>query len=325
MNQMCEETVKLGAGGLRVSRLGLGGCPLGGHGWGGDFNERDATAAVRHALDRGVTFFDTADVYGLGQSEELLSRSLGINRFEVTVATKFGVAWDDAGRTWKDISPARVRTALEGSLRRLRLECIPLYSIHWPDGRTPLADVLGELQRCRDEGKVCAIGLSNYCGADLAAAKAMTPISALQIQYSLVDRTAADEATPTAVRHDVPLVTWGSLAQGLLTGKYDGASTFGRDDRRSRCENFAGAKFAENLRVLETLMDVARRVGKTPAQVAMRWLLDSPGVGVVLFGAKRPAQVDENCGAADWRLDDADYVALSRAATPIGGEGQLAA
>jgi aryl-alcohol dehydrogenase-like predicted oxidoreductase len=311
---MCDELAELGDSGLTVSRLGLGGCPLGGHGWGADFNERDATAAVRHALDRGITFFDTADVYGLGRSEELLSKALGINRFEVIVATKFGVAWDDAGRTWRDISPCRVRTALEASLRRLRLECIPLYYIHWPDGRTPLADVLGELERCRTEGKIGAIGLSNYRGGDLAEAKSTAPISALQIQCSLVDREAAREAAPAASRHRVPLVAWGALAQGLLTGKYDATAAFGRDDRRSRYENFAGDKFAANVRLLETLKGVAARVGKSPAQVALRWALQAAGVGVVLFGAKRPAQVDENCGAADWRLDDADHALLTHAA-----------
>lgn len=308
---MGDEFITLGDSGVPTSRLGLGGCPLGGHGWGDDFDQSEATAAVRRALDLGVTFFDTADVYGLGRSEELLSNALGVSRFEVTVATKFGVAWDKSGRTWKDISPARVRPALEASLRRLRLDRIDLYYIHWPDGATPLADVLGELDRCREQGKLRAVGLSNFSGEDLAAAQQVTPIAALQVEYSLAKRSAAEAAAPMAAKSGVPLVTWGSLAQGLLTGKFDARARFKPADRRSRYENFQGPQFAANLKLAATVKEVARRVGKTPAQVALRWLLQSPGVGAVLFGAKRPSQVEENCSAADWRLDDADYQTLA--------------
>jgi myo-inositol catabolism protein IolS len=314
---MLDETIQLGAADLCVSRLGMGGCPLGGHGWGDDFDAREAVAAVRCALELGVTFFDTADVYGLGRSEQLLADALGADRFKVTVATKFGVAWDDSGRTWKDISPARVTRALEGSLRRLRVDCIDLYYIHWPDGTTPLAAALDVLERCREQGKIRAIGLSNFSNDDVVAASQIAPIAALQLQYSLVDRVVAEAASSAVTTLGVPLVTWGSLAQGLLTGKFDANSSFRATDRRSRYANFQGSKFAANLQLLEKLTDVARRVGKTPAQVAMRWLLQSPGVGAVLFGAKRPAQIEENCGAAGWQLPEADYLALAQASEVI--------
>ncbi|MEQ8211455.1 MAG: aldo/keto reductase [Lacipirellulaceae bacterium] len=304
------ESTTLGNSGLEVSRLGFGGCPLGGHGWGNDSSDAEGVAAVRKALELGVTFFDTADVYGLGRSEELLSEALGDARHEVVIATKFGVRWDLQGNTRKDISPDYVRTALEASLRRLRLECIPLYYVHWPDGVTPVEEIVGELECLRSEGKIGAIGLSNFSPEKVKRAAEVAPISALQIQYSLVDRSLAEEASETTQATDTPLVTWGSLAQGLLSGKYDVNSRFEENDRRSRYENFQGEKFHANLRVVDALKQIAARVGKSPAQTAMRWLLDTDGVGSVLFGAKRPQQVVENLGAADWQLSEASYQQL---------------
>ena len=292
---------------LAVSRLGFGGCPLGGHGWGGDFRQKEGLDAVRLAWDRGVTFFDTADVYGLGKSERLLSRALGKNRHAAIIATKFGVCWDSAGKTWKDISIPHLRKALEASLRRLRLDCIPLYYVHWPDSNTSVEDVIGELRRCRDEGKIRGIGVSNFSAEQLATACQVARVSAIQLQYSLVDREHVESVLPIARKYGVPLVTWGSLAQGLLTGKYGAKDQFSKDDRRCRYENFRGQKHHDNLKVVEVLRGVASRLGKTPAQVAMRWLLDSPYVASVLFGAKRPLQVEDNVGASDWRLDKESY------------------
>ncbi len=309
------ETVELGGTGQFVSRVAMGGSPISGHGW-GDVDEAESVDAVRRAFDLGVNFFDTADVYGLGHSERVLSRALGRKCHEVVIATKFGVRWSDNAKPWKDISPDYLRKALDASLRRLQIDCIPLYYVHWPDGKTPIVDTMAELVRCRQQGKIRWIGLSNFSAEQVREATSVTPLQALQVQFSLADRLKAAELLPLARELGATLVTWGSLAEGLLTGKYDACSTFAGGDRRRRYDNFRGAKFTENLRLVEGLRRVAHSLGRTPAQVALRWLLDTPGVGCALFGAKRPAQIEENVQAAGWRLSVAEYQALEMQETP---------
>ncbi|QDU99042.1 aldo/keto reductase [Lignipirellula cremea] len=297
-------------GGKQVSRLGMGGCPLGGHGWGA-VDDRQLVAAVRRALEQGVTFFDTADVYGRGRSEEILADALGQDRSKVVIASKGGVRFTAEGKTFKDIRPAYLREAVEGSLRRLRLESLPLYYIHWPDGQTPVEEAVAELDRMRVEGKIEAIGVSNFTTDELRRAQQVAAISAVQVQYSLAERTQAEALLPAARQLQIPLITWGSLAQGMLTGKFTAQSKFGADDRRSRYENFQGDKLRSNLELVEVLHSIAGRLDRSPAQIAMRWLLDTAGVGCVLFGAKRPEQVDENTtSAGDWSLPEADYLRL---------------
>ncbi len=303
------EKTLLANSGLCVSRLGLGGCPLGGHGW-GETDDNNSIQAVRAALDSGINFFDTADVYGLGHSEELLSRALGNERHEAVIATKFGVRRNEQNHFVNDISVQYLREALEASLRRLRLDCLPLYYIHWPDGKTPIEDAIEELERCRQEGKIQAIGVSNFSSVQIRSARNIAEIACVQVQLSLVDNEALT-LEPVLRETKAALVTWGSLAQGLLTGKYDANSRFGWDDRRSRYDNFQGEKFSRNLRTVAIIKKIAQKLNKTPAQVAIRWLLDTPIVSSVLFGAKTPSQVHDNVGASDWSLSNEDYRLLA--------------
>jgi aryl-alcohol dehydrogenase-like predicted oxidoreductase len=310
ISKVTPEISDLFAIGQPVVRLGMGGCPLGGHDWGA-VDDADSVAAVRRALEGGVNFFDTADVYGLGHSEELLAAALGPDRHRVIVATKFGMRWDANRRPWKDTSPGYLRVAIENSLRRLRLSCVPLYYIHWPDGATPIAETMAELVRCRDQGKLRWIGLSNFSPAQVREAVSVAPVHALQVAMSVLDHALADELLPLARQTGIGLVTWGSLSQGLLTGKFNAQSRFPPNDRRCRYANFIGEQFQENIRRVETVKQIAARTGRTPAQVALRWLLDTPGVGVALVGGKRPAQIEENLGALDWQLDESDYQTLA--------------
>ncbi len=238
------ETITLGQSGITITRLGFGGTPLGGHGC-GPVDEAEAVQAVRKAVESGVNFFDTADCYGLGHSEELLSKTLGEERHKLVIATKFGVRYDAAtDKTYKDASPRYVREALAASLERLRLETIPLYYLHWPDGVTPIQETVAELEKCRREGKIQAIGLSNVTEDDIRQALEVAPIDAVQVQYSLVDRAAAEPLFDFITENKITLVTWGSLAQGLLTGKYDATARFEKSDRRSMYGNFVGKKFS---------------------------------------------------------------------------------
>jgi aryl-alcohol dehydrogenase-like predicted oxidoreductase len=195
-------------------------------------------------------------------------------------------------------------------LRRLRIDCIPLYYVHWPDGVTPLEETLAELDRCRQAGKIRWIGLSNHSAEDVLRASDLVEIASVQVRFNLLDRTQAQPLIDLAARRAISLVTWGSLAEGLLTGKFSATSTFELDDRRNRYVNFRGTSFTKNLAIVQSVREVATRLEKSSAQVALRWLLDTPGVGSVLFGAKTPRQVEDNLGALDWSLSPSDYALL---------------
>jgi aryl-alcohol dehydrogenase-like predicted oxidoreductase len=306
------ETVKLGKTDFHISRLGLGGCPLGGHGW-GEFDRNKAIEAVRQAVDSGINFFDTADIYGLGSSEELLSYALGDDRHRFVIASKFGVRFDEStGKTYKDISPKYVRQALEASLKRLKLEMIPLYYVHWSDGKTPIQETVAELEKCRQEGKIGGIGLSNFTANEITDALEVSNIDAVQVQFSLVEQKNARELFDIVEQNQITLVTWGSLAQGLLTGKYNENSLFNENDRRSRAtySNFHGEKLKQNMDIVYILKEISRATCRTPAQLAMRWLLDTKPVGSVLFGSKTPHQVEENIKTLDWKIEQKYYKKL---------------
>jgi len=296
-----------------LSRLGLGGCPFGGHGW-GPVDDRDSIHAIRRAYELGVNFFDTADVYGFGHSEHILRKALGPQRHSVHIATKFGVRWDARGRTWKDASPNYLRQALDASLSRLEVECIDLYYLHWYDLKT-----LEALEELRRQGKIRAIGLSNVTAEQLRTAASIAPIATVQIQYSLVDQEKFERLAPVARQLGIRLTTWGSLAQGLLSGKYDGRPKFDTGDRRLHYDNFLGEKLRHNLLLVQELKNTASQLGKTPAQVALRWLLDTRSVGFALFGAKNIKQVEENLGALGWRLPCEAYQRLMQLGCTASG------
>jgi aryl-alcohol dehydrogenase-like predicted oxidoreductase len=309
------EYVQLGRSSLNVSRIGFGCEQLGGNDW-GHVDEADAIAAVRTALDHGVNFFDTADVYGLGHSEETLSKALGDQRSEVIVATKFGVNWrQDAegtrATTYRDCSPKRVVEALEASLRRLRLDRIPLYQIHWPDPSTALSDTLEALARCQKEGKIRYIGCSNFPEDLLREATQSQQVISLQIPYNLLDRGAEKAILPLCQDRQIGVLAYGPLAQGLLSGKYGPDSKFDTGDRRSRLPTFRREVVDQNLPLIEKLREVAQGYEKTPAQVALRWLLDSDSISCAITGVKEPRQIEENAGALGWSLgqEDWDYLA----------------
>ena len=269
---------------------------MGKHGW-RDVSDEDSIAAVRRAMDLGVNLFDTADVYGLGHSEEILAQALGPRRHEVVIATKGGVVWDSAGRTRRDISPRSIRKALEGSLRRLGLETIPLYQLHWPDARTPLAEALGELERCRDEGLLRWIGVCNVGASDLMLAREVSHTVATQFPLSVLDRAAAAELLPFCGRHEMAALTYSPLAQGLLAGAFDAAQQRSDEDVRSRSSYFKADVLPRNVEVARRCALAAQALGITTPQLALSWVLAQPGVTAVLSGIRTAAQVEENVGS----------------------------
>lgn len=297
---------------LTVSRLCMGGCPMGGYGW-GKVQEEELVSAVHTALDEGITFFDTADTYGLGQSERTLGKALGQRRKDVVVATKFGVRVG-GGKTVYDNSPAWIREAVEGSLKRLGTDYIDLYQVHYRDGVTPIADVVETLEELKRRGCIRAYGLSNIHSADI---RELLPYQgkfvSFQNEYSLACRKNEEDMFRIAQTLGMNPLTWGSLGQGILTGKYtkDNVS-FGSDDRRSReiYVNFHGEKLLKNLEIVEVMKQIAARHGKSVSAVAIRFILDRLPESVVLCGAKRPSQILGNVEGVDWHLTQEELSAL---------------
>ena len=296
---------------LKVSRLCMGGCPMGGYGW-GDVQEKELIDAVHTALDNGVTIFDTADTYGLGQSERTLGKALGERRKDVVIADKFGVRAGQ-GPTFYDNSPEYIREALELSLKNLGTDYIDLYQVHYRDEKTPLTVVIETLEELKKEGKIRYYGLSNIHEADYDEIRPFIgKIVSVQDEYSLACRKNEEGLKTLSSQFQISPFTWGSLGQGILTGKYGRNSVFGSDDRRSRdiYVNFHGEKLLKNLNIVDAMKPIAEAHGKPLSAVAIRFILDWLGGSVVLVGAKRPSQILGNIEALDWNLSDEELNAL---------------
>lgn len=297
---------------LRVSRLCMGGCPLGGYGW-GVTQEAELIAAVHTALDQGITFFDTADTYGLGQSEEILGKALAGHRPEVAIASKFGVRVGK-GKTVYDNSPEWLKETLHASLNRLGTDYIDLYQIHYRDGVTPIGEVVDALEEVKKEGKIRYYGLSNIHESDMEELRSQVgKFVSFQDEYSLACRKNEADMFQLADELQMTPLTWGSLGQGILTGKYTKENVnFGADDRRSRdvYVNFHGEKLLKNLEIVEVMKQVAEANDKPVPAVAIRFILDHIPGSVVLCGAKRPEQILGNIKGADWKLSAEDMEKL---------------
>ena len=298
---------------LRVSRFCMGGCPMGGYGW-GSVQESELLDAIHAALDAGVNFFDTADTYGLGQSERTLAKGLGSRRRDVVIESKFGVRVG-GGKTVYDNSPEYIQQALEESLRRLNTDYIDVYLIHYRDGKTPIADVVGKLEELKAAGKLRYYGLSNIHGDGL---EELLPyagrFACCQDEMSLACRKNEDDLRAVQSRLRATPMTWGSLGQGILTGKYNRENVcFGADDRRSReiYVNFHGEKLEQNLRIVEALKKIAANREKSVAACAIRWILDTLPESVVIAGVKRPAQLSANVEAMGWTLNEEELRELN--------------
>ena len=305
----------LGDTGEKISVIGFGGWAIGGHGYGAVEDSR-SIAAIRRALDSGINFFDTADVYGFGHSEEVLSKALGPGIKDVVVATKFGVRWDESGRTIKDCSVGYLRNALEGSLKRLKTDCVSLYQLHWHDGVTPLSAVFEALLRLREEGKIRFIGCSNIPSSDFSRISGSGNVVSSQLKLSIVSRQSMKDLTEYHGRHGMTTLVYSVLARGLLSGKYGKGSRFGEHDTRGTDPDFR-KNLDRNSEIIEGVKKVAAKYRKTPSQVAIRWVLEQPSVSCALVGVKTEEQVAENTGAAGWRLEKGDHEYLGA----LGGSG----
>ena len=290
----------------------MGGCPMGGYGW-GDTQENELIGAVYTALECGVNFFDTADTYGLGQSEITLGKALEGKRQDVVIASKFGVRIEN-GKTFYDNTPQWIEKALEGSLRRLGTDYIDLYQVHYRDGKTALEDVVETLEKLKAKGYIRSYGLSNIHKEDMEEIIPFTgKFASFQDEYSLACRKNEADLLEISEKLQMTPFTWGSLGQGILTGKYTKENVcFESNDRRSRdiYVNFHGEKLMKNLEIVEHMKEIAEKYEKSVAAVAIRYILDFIPESVVLCGAKRPSQILSNVEGSGWSLNKEDVEKL---------------
>ena len=302
------EYTKLGPSSIAVSRLGFGCDQLGLHDW-GETNSNTIQAAIGEALDLGVNFFDTADCYGKGNSESLLAEALGKRRHEAVVATKFGVRFDAEGKTYYDNSSTWLDQALDDSLRRLGTDYIDLYQLHYWDGSTAIQDLFGRLEDKVSDGKIRSYGVTNISVRDHLVGSQPPHLVSFSREMSLATRTHEVEVKETAAVHGLTFLSWGSLGQGILTGKYSLNNLPSGDDRRSRptYKNFHGQKLSGNMKLVDKLREISRKYpDKSISQLAVRALLDRFKYAAVLTGVKSSEQIKDNIGATDWALEQQD-------------------
>lgn len=300
--------VQLGKSGPNVSRICFGTWQFGGD-WGA-VDRDEAIAAVRAALDQGVTFYDTAQAYGFGVSEALLAEALGddIHRDDVIVATKGGLR-PAGGGVERDASPAFLRDGVEQSLRQLGVEAIDLYQVHWPHRDTPFEETGAALQQLKDEGKIRHVGVSNFSPAEMDELSRTVGVETDQPPYNLLNRGIEDDVLPYCREQDIGVLVYGPLAHGLLSGRFD-PSTLADDDWRRGHEPFEGDNLERNLEVVERLTELAEERGHTLPQLAVAWVLAQPGVHVAITGARRPAHIEGIAPAADIHLSDEELAGI---------------
>jgi aryl-alcohol dehydrogenase-like predicted oxidoreductase len=320
---------KLGRTDMSITPVGLGAWAIGGGDWAVGWGEQDdsqSIAAIRHAVDRGVNWIDTAAIYGLGHSEEVVRKALEEipQSQRPLVFTKCGLRWDEANRMAPPQNvgnPASIRAECEASLKRLGVERIDLYQMHWParDG-TPIEDYWRALLDLKKEGKVRAVGLSNHNAAQLAAAEKIGHVDTLQPPFSAIRREFAATELPWCIEHDTGVIVYSPMQAGLLTGAFtaERAAKLPANDWRSRNAEFTGAKLQANLELAAAMHKVAERHGATTASVALGWVLAWPGVSGAIVGARAPEQVDGWIGAATLDLTDADLKDIADAIRRTG-------
>jgi len=305
---------------LEVSALGLGCMPMAGIGKGmyGEASRAESLATIDRAIELGVTFFDTAEVYGPHINEELLGQAIRGRRDRLVIATKFGFAFKDGQVVGTDSSPANVRRACEGSLKRLGVDVIDLFYQHRVDPSVPIEETVGAMADLVAEGKVRHLGLSEAGAATLKKAHATHPIAALQSEYSLWERGIEEEILPVCQDLGIGFVPYSPLGRGFLTGQISSRDDLPEGDYRRNDPRYSEENFAQNMKLVEIVKMVAERQHCSPAQIALAWLLAQGDFIVPIPGSKRRATLEDSMAAVDIRLTEADLDELETAA-PVGG------
>jgi aryl-alcohol dehydrogenase-like predicted oxidoreductase len=301
------QTKQLGNSDLQITPIGFGAWAIGGSGWAfawGSQADQESIAAIHRALDLGVNWIDTAAVYGLGHSEEVVAQALkGISQ-RPYIFTKCSLVWDDQRQIGHSLKADSIRREVEDSLRRLQVEAIDLYQIHWPNPDSEIEEGWTTLSKLKQEGKVRYIGVSNFNVIQLKRAQAIAPVTSLQPPYSLVNPAVEQEILPFCQENNIGVIVYSPMQSGLLTGAMtaERIAAMPEDDWRKRNREFQEPRLSRNLKLVELLQHIGQPQGRSPGEVAIAWTLRHPAVTAAIVGGRNSQQVEGIIGAADFRL-----------------------
>ena len=308
---------------LKVSRVALGTWAMGGWMWGGS-DQREAIATIHAALNQGINLIDTAPVYGFGASEEIVGAALDGVRAQTVIATKTGLEWRD-GKIYRNATGERILREIDESLRRLRTDYIDIYQVHWPDPLVPVEETAEAMRSLYEQGKIRAIGVSNFSVAQIERFRKVAPLHVLQPPYNLFERGIEAEILPYCQANGIATLGYGALCRGLLSGRMRPDTVFHGDDLRGVDPKFQPPRFAQYLEAVRQLDELAqRRFHRHVIQLAVRWMLDK-GISVALWGGRHPNQLEAALEVAGWSLSAADRVLVERIVNtvitdPVGPE-----
>jgi len=309
------DTRQLGSSDLHITPVGFGAWAIGGSGWQfawGGQDDRDSVATIREALDAGVNWIDTAAVYGLGHSEEIVARALDGVPIRPYVFTKCSMVWDKRRKIGHSLKAQSIRRECEASLRRLKVDAIDLYQIHWPDPDEDIEEGWTAMAALQSEGKVRHIGVSNFNVAQMKRAQLIAPITSLQPPYSLLHREIEAEILPFVTQEKIGVIAYSPMASGLLTGAMTRERIAGlpADDWRKEHADFREPWLSRNLELVKRLRVIGERHGRSPGEVAVAWVLRNPVVTGAIVGARRPGQARGISGAAAFRLNPGELAEI---------------
>jgi aryl-alcohol dehydrogenase-like predicted oxidoreductase len=318
-----SEFVRIPKTSLKVSRVALGTWAMGGWMWGGT-DRRESVATIQAALVQGINLIDTAPVYGFGVSEEIVGSAVKDMRSEVVVATKAGIEWR-AGKVQRNASRARIMQEVDESLRRLQTDYIDIYQVHWPDPLVPIEETAEAMLTLYEQGKIRAIGVSNFSTAQMERFRQVSPLHVMQPPYNLFERAIEAGILPYCRDNGIVTFGYGALCRGLLSGRMSADTIFDGDDLRRMDPKFQAPRFAQYLDAVRQLDDLAQqRFKRHVIHLAVRWMLDK-GIGVALWGGRHPDQVQAALGVAGWSLNRADrdfieHIVDTAVTDPVGPE-----
>ena len=312
------QTRRLGNTDLAITPIGFGAWAIGGGGWAfawGAQDDAESVATIREAIDLGINWIDTAAVYGLGHSEEVVGKALEGVKKRPCVFTKCGRVWDESRQIGKRLKAASIRSECEASLMRLKVDVIDLYQIHWPEPDEDIEEGWRTVLNLKAEGKIRWAGVSNFSTEQMTRIAKFGPIASLQPPYSLIRREVEDSILPHCLKHNIGVIAYSPMASGLLTGKMtrERIAALPPDDwRKEKNANYREPLLSRHLKLVELLKAIGARHGKSPGEVAIAWVLRHPAVTGAIVGARKPGQLKELTGAADWRLSQAEETEIEK-------------
>ena len=311
------QTRQFGNSDMQITRLGLGTWAIGGGGWAFGWGPQDdeaSIATIHRAIDLGINWIDTAAVYGLGHSEEIVAKALKGRSDRPYVFTKGSRVWNDQGEITSSLKEQSLRREVENSLRRLEVDTIDLYQLHWPNPDPDIEEGWSTLAKLKSEGKLRYIGVSNFSVEQMERARKIAPITSLQAPYSLIKRDIERDILPYCQEHNIGVIVYSPMMSGLLSGKMtrERIDNFPEDDWRKRNEEFQEPRLSRNLKLASLLQDIGYPYNRTTAEVAIAWTLRHPAVTGAIVGGRRPEQVEEIIGAAEFRLSESELEQIEK-------------